>query len=309
MLGNHDAAPVTPPARDRVDGLGATNPKIVSISDIHGYLGDAQSALLAVGDHPDFEPMVEADAARRLQWVGGEEYVLVFNGDLVDRGANNDRVVRMVERLIDQAPPGHVRVTLGNHEMGVMTPDRFGWTDWYSCTRSDEERRAFLRQVIDGHVVAAYEGYNVTYAHAGRRQPYDAHDRNEELVAAAETLLPAVGSADDFDVQNEVIREYHEVLGLDGRTGRGRKAGIAWVDFEFMPEDAPPQVIGHTRHRAPTREGAVICQNVIRDNRRREGGEAVVVETPERILALGRDHEGGVRTHEFDLPVEKQPEA
>jgi len=295
--------PVQPPDRDRVSTTDEdSHPAIVSLSDIHGHLTDAQRSLLTLSDHPEYSPLVETDAARRLQWVGGEEYVLVFNGDLIDRGAHSAEIVEMAQRLTRQAPPGHVRVTVGNHELGIAMPDLYGWSDWYSAERSDEERRAFLDLILDGHVVAAYEGYRVTYAHAGKPEPYDAEALNDDLVTAASELYDAVGTEDDREVQEAVTDAYPRVFGFDGRTGRGPEAGIAWLDFEYMPEDAPPQVVGHTVQRHPTREGNVVCQNVIRKNRRREGGEAVIVETPERLVALGRDADGDIMEHEFTLP-------
>ena len=307
MLDNHDAGPVAPPERDAVSALDG-EPTIVSISDIHGYVRDARDALSMLSEHPEYEPLVEMDPARRLQWAGGEEYVLVFNGDLVDRGAHNDQVVQMVERLIDQAPPGHVRVTFGNHEMGVLTPDRFGWEDWYSGQVDDDSRRGFVEQILHGHVVAAYDGYRVKYAHAGRDEPYETAGVNDKLVSAAEKMEGVIGTTADFNAQREIIKGYPEVLGLGGRTGRGPGAGIAWLDFDFMPEDAPRQVVGHTRQDNPVRNGNVVCQNTIRNNRRSDGGESIIVETPDSLVALGRDSDGGVREHEFSLPKrEKQP--
>jgi hypothetical protein len=303
MLETTDSSPVFTPARDRVTGLETgKQPAIVSISDIHGHLASARSALLAVGDHPDYEPIVEPDAARRLQWAGGEEYVLVFNGDLVDRGPHSADVVRMVERLIAQAPTGHVRVTVGNHELCAVTPDIYSWSDWYVTQQDDDGRLAFLRAIHEGHVVAAYEGYSVVYAHAGRPEPYDAERLNDALVAAADEVSGAVGTDEDRAVQESVTETYPRVLGFDGRTGRGPEAGIAWLDFEYMPEDAPPQVVGHTVQRSPARRGSVVCQNVIRKNRRADGGEAVFVETPDRLAAIVRTEDGGVTDREFSLP-------
>jgi hypothetical protein len=304
VLDDHDSEPVSPPSRDSVTALaGDSEPTVVSISDIHGYVGEAKSALLTLRDHPEHEPMVETDAARRLQWVGGEEYVLVFNGDLIDRGPASQRVVRMVERLIEQAPPGHVRVTTGNHEMAVLTPDVYGWPHWYSGQRSADERRAFIDQILGGHVVAAYEGYGVTYSHAGQPESFDVTEANERLVAGAKQLESDIGEPNAYDRQEAVIDESQRVFGFDGETGRGPNAGLAWLDFEHMPEDAPPQVVGHTRQFAPIRRGNVINQNVIRENRREAGGEAIIVETPDDIIALGRDEDGDVETHVFSVPA------
>lgn len=304
MLDSHGTGEIPPPERDSVGTLGGgVEPTIVSISDIHGYLGEARSALLALGDHPDYDPIVENDAARRLHWAGGEEYVLVFNGDLIDRGPQSGRVVEMVDRLIDEAPRGHVRVTVGNHEMGVLTPELYGWSNWYAGTRSQQERRAFIQQILDGHVVAAYEGYNVTYAHAGHPEPYDVEEVNETLVAGGQQLLDELGAPDAFEREEAIVEQYPLVFGYGDETSRGPGAGLTWLDFEYMPADAPPQIIGHTQQDAPVRRGNVICQNVIRKNRRTAGGEAVVVETPDSITALGRTPDGGVDEHRFSLPV------
>lgn len=302
--------PVEPPARDGVQPLAADGapPTIVSISDIHGYLEEARSALLTLADHADYDPVVTTDDDGRLQWANNN-YVLVFNGDLIDRGPDSDGVVSLVERLRSQAPDGRIRVTFGNHEMGVMMPDRFGWSDWYSVEQSDADRCDFLTQVERGHIVACYEGYNVTYAHAGRPEPHEAATLNDELVSAATTLKEAVGTAEDASVQGELIATYPDVLGLGGRTGRGTGAGIAWLDFGYMPVDAPPQVVGHTRQNKPRRCGTVVCQNVIRNNIQQAGGEAVIVETPERLVALGRRSDGGVMEYTFSLPEQAEATA
>ena len=303
VLGERNGEPVEEQKRDSVESLPAQSPTIVSISDIHGFLQSARSALLTLTDHSEYEPIVESGRLGELQWAGGEEYVLVFNGDLIDRGAHSAEVLELVERLVDQAPPGHVRVTFGNHEMGILTPDFFNWGNWYSTTRTDDQRLSFLQHIRHGHTVAAYEGYNVTYAHAGLPEPYEVSEVNEELVAGARDLEAVIGDSEDAEMQEQLVLEYPRVFGVDGERGRGPEAGIAWLDFEYMPGDAPPQVVGHTRQDSPLRRGNVICQNVIRNNRRKDGGEAVLVETPDRLVALGRNADDTVREHEFDLPA------
>jgi hypothetical protein len=304
-LEHSDCDSLSTAARDSVDALDTDEPPtIVSISDIHGHLVEARSALLTLSDHPEYRPIVEADAARRLSWAGGEEYVLVFNGDLIDRGPHSEEVVEMAQRLTAQAPPGHVRVTTGNHEMCLLTPDIYQWDMWYSGQRDEREREQFLRSVVDGHVTAAYSGYTFTYAHAGQRTAYDARAVNESLVTAASDLLDVVGTDEDDEVQDAVTDAYPSVFGFDGETGRGPEAGIAWLDFEHMPGDAPPQIIGHTIQESPVGRGNVICENVIRKNRPTDGGEAVLLETPDSLVALGRDDDESVREHEFSLPAE-----
>lgn len=275
---------------------------IVSLSDIHGHIQDARSALLTLTDHPSYDPIVEQGKLGRLEWVGGDDYVLVFNGDSIDRGPHNEQVIEMINRLIEQAPPGHVRVIFGNHEMGILVPEYFSWENWYSVTRSDDQRKAFVRNIEQGYVVAAYEGYTVTYAHAGNSSPYDVRAINDEFITGALRIGDGIGSNADGDIQEATVEQFPRVFGLDGQTGRGADAGIAWLDFEFLSPDAPPQVVGHTRHENPIRKGNVVCQNVIRNNARNDGGEAVIVETPERLVALGRMADGSVQEHVFSFP-------
>jgi hypothetical protein len=296
-----DIEPIDGPPRDTVTPLvtGDEHPTIVSISDIHGYLEPARSALQTVGDHEDYPPLVSGDDDGNLHWAGDDQYVLVFNGDLVDRGPRNEGVLELVGRLRSEAPPGHVRVTFGNHEMGVLAQDLFRWSRWFSGKVTDHGRKGLCEDIANGHLVAAYDGYNVTYAHAGLVDPYETTAVNDNLAAAAERVVDAIGTDRDAAVQEAVIGEYPAVLGLGAGGGRGEGAGIAWLDFQHMPPKAPPQVVGHTRHETPTQNGNVICENVIRATRSRPGGEAVVLESPDSIRALIRTADGGVEEHEF----------
>lgn len=78
-----------------------------------------------------------------LHW-SDENYVLVFNGALVDRGPKNDAVLKMVVRLVTEAPPSRVQITLGNHEAVALTPDQFEYIHWYSGQVNTADRRAFF---------------------------------------------------------------------------------------------------------------------------------------------------------------------
>jgi len=285
-----DGAPTgdgSPPADD------GSRPTVVSISDIHGYLDEARSALLTLADHPKYDPVVTSGPDGRLHWADND-YVLVFNGDLVDRGPANEGVLELVVRLVAEAPSGRVRVTLGNHEAIALSPDHFGFGNWYSGRVDTAGRLALLDAITAGHVVAAYEGYNVTYVHAGSSDAYSADAVNDQLVAAAADLREAAGTLDDADAQRWVIEEYSRVLGVGDRGLKGPGAGLVWLDFAHLAADAQPQVVGHTRHRQPASKGNVHCQNVIRNNLDSRGGECVFVETPGSLSALVRESDGGV---------------
>ena len=293
-------APLDDSLRDGVDSLAdsaAEPPTIVSISDIHGYLDAARSALLTLADHPAFPPVVTAGDDGRLHWAG-ENYVLVFNGDLVDRGPANEEVLALVGRLMGEAPPGRVRLTLGNHEALALSPDQFGFDEWYSGQLDDVARRRFCEAIVDGHVVAAYEGHAVTYAHAGADDPYDATAVNESLVAAAVDLREAIGTAADRSTQGRIVTDYSQVLGVGRNHLKGPEAGLVWLHFDHLTADAPPQVVGHTRHVEPQTSGRVHCQNVLRETVDISGGEAVFVETLAGVSALVRRPDGGVEHRE-----------
>lgn len=291
---------VRPPLRDSVKGVphDENPPAIVSISDVHGYLEAARSALLTLRDHPDFEPVVVTDEDGTLHWAD-ENYVLVFNGDLIDRGPANEDVLEMVARLTAEAPPGRVRITLGNHEAILLSTDHFGFSNWFAGQVTVDDRRQFLEQILAGHVIAAYRGYNVTYAHAGSPIPYSVSEVNESLVTAASKLSDALGTEEDVRVQREVIDDHQRILGVGKGHPKSRGAGLVWLDFSHLPEDAPPQVVGHTRHTGPQRKGNVYCQNVLRSNLDSEGGEAVFVETPDSLCVLSRTPDGDVDKAEY----------
>lgn len=84
------------------------------------------------------------------------------------------------------------------------------------------------------------------------------------------------------------------MFGLDGLKDRGEDAGLLWMDFQHMPADAPPQIVGHTKQAAPTWAGPAVCENVIRTNHGSPGGEAVLLETPDALSTVTRQPDGGV---------------
>jgi hypothetical protein len=260
-------------------------PTIVSISDIHGYLEAARNALTAVGEAEAFDPVVTTDENGQLHWADNE-YLLLINGDLIDRGNQNRECLALLERLADEAPPGRVRYHLGNHEMGVLFPERFHWPGVYSIELDDDLRRSFIEHVATGDITVAFEGYEHTYSHAGANEAVDVKAANEQGQQAAKRLLTLLDEGRYDDEQLDVVADYDLVFGTGGSFGRGASAGLLWMDFRHMKESAPPQIVGHSRHRQPTRTGNAICQNVIRDNLGSPGGEAVVLESPDDVVAV-----------------------
>ena len=284
------AAVTAPDSIDWFREEGAT-PTIVSVSDVHGYLDAFRSALTAVGETDEHSPLVTADDDGRLHWADND-YVLVVNGDLVDRGPANEECLDLVARLAEESPEGRVRYHLGNHEMAILFPDMFGWPGTYSVELQSEERRAFVETVAVGAVPVAFEGYGYTYSHAGSNDPVDVSAVNETAVAAATEILDSLDEDDAEARQRDIADRHHAVFGLGGLHGRGASAGLLWMDFAHMRKDAPPQVVGHSRHQSPTRRGQVVCENVIRSNNGSPGGEAVLLETPEGLSTVVREPDG-----------------
>lgn len=285
---------VAKPLRDGVDALASRtegSPTIVSLSDVHGYDAAFASALELPGDHPAYDALVERDGDGRLHWAGGREYVLVCNGDLVDRGGGGERVVETVRRLQREAPPGHVRYLAGNHELFVLAGGLDG-TDWYCDRVDDATRTAFFDAATSGRLTAAYEGYEYAYVHAGSPDGVDATRANDAFAAVAERLAPVVGSDEDGYGTFERAFDDCWVTKAGSRSPKGPDAGPLWLGWRHLPADAPPQVVGHTPQDGVVRKGSVVCEDVFRRSTDRPGGDAVVLETPDGLSVLERDADG-----------------
>lgn len=272
------------------------SPSIVHISDIHGYLDDARSALLAVGETEAFDPIVTAGNTGQLHWADND-YLLVINGDLIDRGPANDACMEMVWRLFDEAPAGRIRYHIGNHELPILMPKILGWPDTYSTQFTDAQRLDFVDRIIDADVTAAFEGYNYTYTHAGSNNPIDPTEVNDNLRDAAATLTDYIGEQNESAIHKELINQYTRLFGIGENGARGPSAGLCWLDFSHLKKTAPPQVVGHSMRGQPVRKGNVVCANVIRMNQRTKGGEGVLIETPEKLTFVRRNRDGSVTTN------------
>lgn len=296
--------PVAASPRDSVATVYGA-PTIVSLSDVHGYLDRARSALLTLSDHDGFDPIVEERDDGLLHWAGND-YVFVFNGDAVDRGPDSAGCLALIDRLRAEAPDGRVRQHLGNHEWFCLLPNDPEDGSWYCDIIPDERRRAMFDAIVDGDLAVAYEGYNYTYSHAGQPAGVDPATVNDEAAAAAADIRTVVGTpADDLRAVVDRFGEYpvfdaglHILDGGDGHV-KGPGAGPLWLGFDHLPAAAPPQIVGHTRHEEPTRTGNVVCGDVVLNNRETAGGEAVLVETPDSLRALVRQGDGDVELREM----------
>lgn len=290
----------TPSPRDAVFALADDEtypPTVLSLSDVHGYYDALESALSLPGDHPEFAPLVERDADGDLHWVGGRdgrEYVLVANGDLVDRGGDSERVVETIRRLQREAPDGHVRYHCGNHEQFVLAGG-VGARDWYCDRVDDAERGRFFDAVADGNLAVAYDGYAYTYSHAGGVEGVDPASANDAFQRVVASVADVVGT--DADTYRTFERAFDDEWVTRGGSEhpKGPDAGPLWLGWKHLPADAPQQVVGHTPHERVTRKGNVVCEDVTKKNVDAPGGEALTVETPGAFRVLERESDGSAR--------------
>jgi len=280
---------------DTIDSVSIFNgrPPVVQISDIHGYLKDAKSSLLTIGDTDQHSPIITVDDDDKIHWADND-YVLIINGDVIDRGPKNEAALKMVWRLMAEAPDGRVQYHIGNHEMPIFVPKVLNWRDTYSDEMAKTQRESFLKRVIDGDVTAAFEGYTHIYSHAGSNEPFDPQDINKQLRIAAERLINNHGVPEEASIHEEVVDQYDRIFELGEGGGRGPSGGLCWMDFKHMKKSAPPQIVGHSMHATVARKGGVICGNVIRHNQRSEGGEGVLMETPDEVKFFKRTPAGSV---------------
>lgn len=278
---------------DSIDTVSDFNgrPPIVEISDIHGFHEDAQSALLTIGDTDEHAPIVTVDDSDTLHWAGND-YILVINGDVIDRGPNNKAALGMILRLISEAPSGRVQYLIGNHEMPIMVPTVIDWPNTYSHAMAKSNRESFLNRVLEAEVTAAFEGYSHVYSHAGSNEPLCPQEINDRLRSAAEKLLDGIGEPNEPAIQAEVVEQYDRIFELGEGGGRGPSAGLCWLDLKHIEESAPPQIVGHSMQDTPTQKGNVICGNVIRKNQHTKGGEGVLMETPAEVKFFYRTPDG-----------------
>ncbi|MBE9537665.1 MAG: metallophosphoesterase [Proteobacteria bacterium] len=90
-----------------------TPERVVAFADVHGAFDDWTAMLKELG-------VIDA----KLNWSGGKTH-LVSVGDLIDRGPGSRKVVELLMKLSSQSAKagGAVHLTLGNHEVMVMTGD------------------------------------------------------------------------------------------------------------------------------------------------------------------------------------------
>lgn len=142
-------------------------PRLVAIGDVHGAFKQFADSLETAG-------MAKRSGTGEfdMTWTGGKA-ILVFTGDLTDRGENTKQVydaVMSLERQADAAG-GHVFPMFGNHEALLLNGTVENWAKtltshkqkWYQNTLD-----SFTKAGLDFHQAVSPEG---TYGSWIRRRP------------------------------------------------------------------------------------------------------------------------------------------
>lgn len=135
-----------------------TGSKVVAFADVHGAYDDWVALLQEVG-------VVD----EQLNWSGGTAH-LVSVGDLIDRGPGSRQVVELLMKLDAQADKagGAVHMTLGNHEVMVMTGDLRYVSAAEFAAFADDETAADREDLY-----AQYRRYNAGGDEATVRSTFD----------------------------------------------------------------------------------------------------------------------------------------
>ena len=190
--------------------------RVYAIGDVHGCIDELDSLLA----------MIERDDAARA----AADTVLIFIGDLVDRGPASAQVIERVRTLM--GGPREVRVLAGNHEEIFAR----------SLQRDAKALRLFCR--IGGRETAL--SYGVDPA------DYERYDY-AELADALERLIPAGHRAFLDTLENMIVLgDYlfvHAGVHPDADLDVQDPADLRWIRSPFLEHDRPlgkMVVHGHT---------------------------------------------------------------
>ena len=96
-----------------------------------------------------------------------------------------------------------------------------------------KKRQEFLDRILDGKITAAFDGHNYTYSHAGSNDPISPNKINTDLREAAEIIVDNMRDRLEDRVHRQLTKQYDRIFSLSSDGGRGKAAGICWMDFQY----------------------------------------------------------------------------
>jgi hypothetical protein len=191
------------------------------VGDVHGEL----EALLALLAHLGYD----ADGAHP------DGRLLVFVGDLCDRGPDSPGVIAFVQRLVES---GRALVTLGNHEINLLRGDRKDGNDWFwsefGARDAKYEPRAHLPPDRRDAVIAFLRSLPLALERADLRVVHAAWDQASiALLRGADAALSRVEHFRRWDADAE---------GLIAARGIGSAARIEYEEYRERLVDPAQRV-------------------------------------------------------------------
>lgn len=208
----------------------STNPVVMAFADVHGHYSELDGAIEAAEKYMMDAGLVSGPVSIENRPLEGPRYLepgeavtdgdvhIVANGDLVDRGRENEAVMKSMLSMVDQAPES-VDWVLGNHTEFMALPHRRlqmydGDPDRMLAQKSEDEvywwtmdegyRERFLDHMREGNVVAgfsSYSGYKIQHASTA---DIDIESLNRDIRKSGELLLEAHGTEDWEEIQRRV---------------------------------------------------------------------------------------------------------
>ncbi len=192
--------------------------RIYAIGDIHGRL-DLLRELLA---------RVEQDDASRP----AAETLLIFLGDLIDRGPESAQVVEHLKQYAASRPAGSVRFLAGNHEEVFL-----------SCLDGDEKALRFFTKIGGKETILSY-GFSDA--------EYGALDYSE-LSTELQNRVPAAHKTFLTEFEDMIVAGDYAFVHAGIRPAeplaRQRTKDLRWIRSEFIEHAGPFEKIvvhGHT---------------------------------------------------------------
>lgn len=102
-----------------------------------------------IGDiHGEFHALTKLLSHLGYSDIGGHKdgYKIVFVGDLVDRGPDSPRVLKLVQKFVKH---GNAQAIIGNHELNILNNEARDGSSWFFEKRRDIEKQYIPYQILD----------------------------------------------------------------------------------------------------------------------------------------------------------------